>query len=185
MNFFIRSGLLILIFAWAAGPARARDVIEPFYGQYLGKTSGKCDPKAAPRNLDVIIRPYKRGFTVEWTTTIHKPSGKIKQANFSINFKSMGRGGLYRSAMRVNAFGQEVPHDPLKGAPYIWGVLSGKVLTVHSLMIFANGDYEIQTYKRSLTQGGMDVVFSRIHNGERQRNLCASLKRLKSQVQSE
>ena len=178
MKFLIRSGLLILIVSAMAGPSFASDVIAPFYGQYVGKTNNKCDRNTAPRNLDVTISPYKRGFTVEWTTTIYKPSGKTKQANFSINFKTMGKGGLYRSAMRVNAFGQEVPNDPLKGAPYIWGVLSGKTLTVHSLMIFGNGDYEIQTYIRSLTKDGMDVVFSRIRNGEKKKNLCASLKRV-------
>jgi len=179
MNFFIRSGLLVFIWVWAAGPSFAKDSIDPFYGQYVGKTNNKCDANAVPRNLDVIIRPYKRGFTVEWTTTIYKPSGKTKQANFSINFKTMGKGGLYRSAMRVNAFGHEVPNDPLQGAPYIWAVLSGKVLSVHSLMIFGNGDYEIQTYERTLTKDGMDVVFSRIRNGEKKKNLCANLKRIK------
>jgi hypothetical protein len=179
MNIFIRGGLFILIMAGMAGSSFAKSDIDPFYGQYIGNTNSKCDKNAAPRNLDVIIRPYKRGFTVEWTTTIHKPSGKTKQANFSINFKSMGKGGLYRSAMRVNAFGHEVPNDPLQGAPYIWSVLSGKTLTVHSLMIFGNGDYEIQTYIRTLTRDGMDVVFSRIRNGEKKKNLCANLKRIK------
>ncbi len=179
LNILIRTGLVLLVPLLALSPAGASDMLEKFYGQYEGEVPHEVAGKTPQRSLNVFIRPYKRGFTVEWTTTIKKPSGKVKVANYSINFKSVGKNGLYRSAMKTNAFGHEVPLDPLKGEPYVWAVLAGKTITVHSMMIFRNGDYEIQTYIRTLTDDGLDVVFLRIRNGIKKKDLRARLKRVK------
>lgn len=177
----VRAGLLMMV-AWLllipVEGAKAAGSIEDFFGQFAGEATEMIEGESARRNLDVMIQAYKKGFTVEWTTVIHRASGKTKHANFSINFKRMSKSGLYRSAMRVNAFGQEVPLDPLDGSPYVWGVLVDKVLTVHSLIILPNGDYEMQSYIRKLTGDGMDVTFTRIRNGKKLKDLHARLKRL-------
>ena len=128
-----RLGFLMVVAGLVLAPIQhvaAADPIEAFYGHYTGEADEMIKGETAKRNLDVLIGPYKKGFTVEWTTMIHRASGKTKTANFSINFKRMSKKGLYRSAMRVNAFGQEVPLDPLDGNPYVWGVLAGKALTI-------------------------------------------------------
>lgn len=170
----IFAGLLLL----PMQVSRAGSPIEAFYGHYVGEAEELVKGETAKRNLDVIISPYKKGFTVEWTTVIHRASGKTKHANFSINFKQMGKKPLYRSAMRVNAFGQEIPLDPLDGDPYVWGVLAGKVLTVNSLIILPDGEYEMQSYIRKLTGTGMDVTFTRVRNGAKLKDLHAKLKRV-------
>lgn len=176
-----RVGLFLLLACLLLAPAhkaRADGPAEAFYGQFTGAAEERIKGEIAKRNLDVLISPYKKGFTVEWTTVIHRKSGKTKHANFSINFRKMGKDGLYRSAMRVNAFGQEVPLDPLDGHPYVWAVLLGKVMTINSLIILPDGEYEMQSYIRKLTESGMDVTFTRIRNGEKMKDLHASLKRV-------
>ncbi len=177
----LRFGFMMMVCALMLAPLRpaaAADPLEAFYGQFTGEAEELGKNETARRNLDVMIGPYKRGFTVEWTTVIYRAGGKTKHANFSINFRRMGKGGLYRSAMRVNSFGQEVPLDPLDGSPYVWAVLAGKTLTIHSLIILADGDYEMQSYVRTLTGTGMDVTFSRIRNGSKLKDLHARLKRV-------
>lgn len=177
-----RLGFLMVVaglFLAPMQPVAAASPVDAFFGQFIGETEETTKGETARRNLDVVIGPYKKGFTIEWTTVIHRASGKTKHANFSINFRRMGSKGIFRSAMRVNAFGQEVPLDPLDGSPYVWAVLADKSLTIHSLIIRPNGDYEMQSYIRTLTDSGMDVTFARIRNGIKMKDLHASLKRLK------
>jgi len=146
--------------------AKADDPFKPFYGEYSGKAVTSGGGEIEKRELDVSIRPLKRGFTLEWSTTAHRKSGKTKSAKFSINFKSTKRDGVFSSGMRNGKFGNKIPLDPLNGDPFVWATLSGKTLVVNSLLVTEDGGYEMQTYKRTLTASGLDLQFSRVRNGK-------------------
>lgn len=175
----LRSLTLGLIFAIAlSGLARAEDAaIAAFYGTYVGKATVENDGVSSERDLNVVVKPFRKGFTVEWTTVTRRAGGKTKRASYKINFRPSRREGIFASAMKINKFGKGVPLDPLKGDPYVWAKISGKTLTVHAMIILDDGGFEMQTYNRTLTDNGMSLDFERIRDGQPLRRIKASLER--------
>lgn len=160
-------------------PSHAEPVYEPFIGRYIGSSIDDETGMISNRDIDLTIKPYEQGFNVSWTTTMHRPQDKTKKAAFSINFKSTGRNGLYKSAMGKDMFGHETPLDPLKGDPFVWAVIENKTMTVNSLLIFEDGGYEIQTYQRTLNDGGMSLIFSRVRNGKVLKQIRGNMRKVK------
>ncbi len=149
-----------------------------FFGEFEGKAISDTGGELAERDISVTIGPYEQGFYVQWVSTIHKASGKVKRKEYAVSFTPSDRPGLYRSAMRKNMFGQIVPMDPMKGDPYVWATIDGDTLNVYALHITDTGGYEMQTYARTLVEGGMSLRFSRNRDGVQLREVTGSLKRL-------
>ena len=158
--------------------ASARAGFEQFLGRYEGTALAGGGDELSPRDISVSMTPKGSGFNLKWTVVIHKVSGKIKRVEYAIDFLPSKRSGLYRSGMRRNMFGQAVPLDPLKGDPYVWARIEGKVLTVHALIITEDGGYELQIHKRSLTPGGMHLDYFRVKDNEILRTVTGNLKKI-------
>nr|WP_254442583.1 hypothetical protein [Ruegeria arenilitoris] len=146
--------------------------IEPFVGDYVGSANVvDSDGTETPRDMSVSISELKDGFNVSWTTTTYKGDGRIKEEEYSVDFKTTERPDVFSAAMKRNVFGHEVPLDPMKGEPFVWGRIEGATLTVFSLFIGPNGGYELQQFDRTLADGGLDLSFSRFRNGEKSRSV--------------
>jgi hypothetical protein len=50
---------------------------------------------------------------------------------------------------------------------------------MYALLVTDEGGYEMQTYERTLTAGGMDLRYSRIRDGEVLRTITGKLKKVK------
>ncbi len=163
---------LILI---AAGAARAQDLTPAhFFGTFQG--SGFAENRdsiyfgTTVRDLDVVIAPSGDGFNVEWTTIIRsggdpaRPNVRRKSQNAT--FTPTGRKGVFRGAPSG---------DPLSGKSYIWAKIEGNTMTVFIMNIGDDGAYEMQSYARTLSGYGMDLVFSRLRDGEPVRSARAKL----------
>ncbi len=160
--------------------AAANATLEQFFGTYAGNISQAPNEPLMPRDLATKISPYDEdGFTLEWTTVIYRADGPKRQS-YAVNFSLTDRPGIFSSAMRNDLFGQSEPLDPLKGDPYLWAQLGGRTLTVHAMLITDDGGYEMQTYERTLAEGGMILKFSRDHNGRVMRTIFGKLKRVAS-----
>ncbi|WP_437436413.1 hypothetical protein [Ruegeria arenilitoris] len=169
-------GILIL-FALTGLKAHAGD-IAPFVGSYVGSANVVDeDGSETPRDMSVSIQELKDGFNVSWTTTTYKADGRVKDQKFSIDFKQSDRDDVYSAAMKRNVFGHEVPLDPMRGEPFVWGRIEGDTLTVFSLFIGETGDYELQQFDRTLAEGGLDLSFSRFRNGVKSRSVETFLKK--------
>lgn len=152
--------------------------ISQFVGEYSGSVDlVKDDGDTDPRDMSVVIHELKKGFTIKWTSTTEKDDGRRKTKTYEIEFQKTGRDGIYSAAMTRNVFGHAVPLDPMEGEPFVWGRITGDTLTVFSLFIHPNGDYEMQQYDRTLAEGGLDLVYSSRLNGEPRRKLSTFLKR--------
>lgn len=152
-----------------------------FVGEYVGKAVSDADDELSKRDLRIVIKPLKnkKGFSVHWVSVSHKPDGRIKRKTYTIDFLRSYRSSVYRSAMRKDLFGHDVPLDPLKGDPYAWATIRGDTLCVFELHILDSGGYEIQTYRRTLIRGGMRLVYSRLRNGVMLRDVKGTLERVK------
>ncbi len=161
-----------------AGPAPAAErSVKDFFGAYVGRSISNIGEGLSQRDLNVVIKKHKKGFTLDWTTVTRKADGAVKSKSYSINFRATQRRGIFASAMRNNVFGGAEPLDPLKGDPYVWAGIKGDTLTVHALLITDDGGYEMQVYERTLTKDGLLLNFSRIRDGTPLRHITGTLKK--------
>ena len=156
----------------------AQKEIAPFIGTYSGSAEmTTSEGRVEKRDLSVTIGETRKGFSVQWTSASYREDGRIKPKSYKIEFVPSGRGDVFSAAMKQNVFGHSVPLDPMKGEPYVWSRLSGSTLTVFSLFVRENGDYDLQEYSRTLAEGGLDLQFRRFSNGVQAREVEAFLAR--------
>ena len=162
----------------------AAQSIEPFIGKFTGESVAISGSDQTKRDLTVEIAksPDGKGFLITWQTVIHKSSGKDEeQPPDKVRFVPTRRDNIYSAASRQDMFGKQVPIDPISGKdPYYWARIRGKTLSVFNILINDDGGYEMQVYRRTLTDdGNMRVEFLRIRDGEPQRTVSGVLKREK------
>lgn len=173
----LRYFLAALVLCWAGTSARAADLsIAAFFGEFQG--SGVAENAdslyfgTTARDLDVVIGPDNTGgaFFVRWTTVIrgggdpNNPNVRRKTQN--IIFKNTPQSGVFRGAGSG---------DLLRGEPYIWARITDQTMTVYIMKIGESGGYNMQSYARTLSAFGMDLVFKRIRDGEPVRQASAKL----------
>lgn len=160
--------------------AHATDLaIKKFFGVYKGHTISAWGSGISKRDLNIEIKPYQDdGFTVNWTTVLRKPDGKVRRKDFSVSFLPHKRKGVYAAATKMDRSGQPTPRDPLAGEPYVWAAIDGKKLTLRSLHISEAGGYEMQVFNRTLTPGGLKTYFERVRDGHVLKRVTGTLKRV-------
>ena len=168
---------VLLLSVGAAGLSAVAAEIEAFVGRYEGTAiDGEADGLTR-RDISVTIAKQGDGFTVSWTTAV--PSdGSFARKSYTIEFERSNRPNVFGSAMRKDMFGNRVPLNPLKGDPYVWATLYGDTLTVYSLLIDESGGYDLQQYDRTLVDGGLELEFSRMRQGQEVRRFSGVLKRV-------
>ena len=177
-----RIGLLvsIILLAVSLGNAVASPpaAIEPFFGRFEGRTIVGDDGATTSRDLTVVIQPDGDRFRIEWTTVTRQSDGEVKRKTYSIGFEKTQRPNIFRSTMRTDMFGHQVPLDPLKGDPYVWCRIVGSILTLYSLQILDDGGYDLQIYERTVEGDRMSLRFTRLREGESPKELTATLERV-------
>ena len=175
------SGWILLVGLCFGSMVWAEDrTIEDFYGQYIGHSAGTA---ANHRDISVTIGPTRKkgGFFVSWTTVSRKSgkqASKMKRKVYDIKFRPTQRSGIFSSAMKTNVFGGQTTLDPLQGEPFVWARIKGDTLTVHTLTITVEGDYEMQIYNRTLNDQGLLLEYSRLRSGEQLKQITAPLVRV-------
>ncbi|MEQ8707815.1 MAG: hypothetical protein RIC36_02405 [Rhodospirillales bacterium] len=166
--------LVIFLSALVSAQTARADAFSPF----LGKFEGHVDTEEGERDLTVEIIEEKRGFRVNWSARILKSDGRERERAYSVWFVKTERPGIYRSAVKPNAFGGYVPVDPMKGEPYSWVQIVDQAMTMYALVVRDDGGYDMLSYRRELTDTGMHLSFSRVRDGKPLRGIEADLKRV-------
>jgi len=152
--------------------------ISRFVGEYVGRAEiSTADGGTAPRDMNVVIREAGYGYSVAWTSTTQKDDGRRKVKSYEIEFQQTDRDGVFSAAMKRNVFGHTAQLDPMKGEPYVWSRITDDTLTVFSMFVAPNGDYEMQQYDRTLAEGGLQLDFSSNRNGQPSRVISTFLTR--------
>ncbi|KAE9628673.1 hypothetical protein [Parasedimentitalea maritima] len=140
--------------------------ISRFVGEYSGRAEVETRAgDTANRDMSVVIKETANGYAVLWTSTTEKEDGRRKTKSYEIEFQPTDRDGVYAAAMKRNVFGHTEQLDPMKGEPYVWSRITGDTLTVFSMFVAPNGDYEMQQYDRTLAEGGLQLDFNSHRNG--------------------
>lgn len=170
-RFVIGASMVLL----ALSSARAQDLAPAaFYGTFQG--SGFAEDRdsiyfgTTVRDLDVIIAPSGSGFSVTWTTIIRgggdpsKPN--VRRKTQTAAFSPTENSGVFRGTPSG---------DPLSGNSYVWARIEANTMTVFIMSIGKSGEYNMQSYARTLSGYGMELVFTRIRDGEPVRTARAKL----------
>ena len=151
-----------------AGVAPAADdlSIAAFYGHWQGTGEARRPGDIfglTARDLDVTIGAIDGGFKVSWTTVIHPDgatgSAEVKRKSTTVDFVASGAPGVFRAPAQTDPF----------GGGLMWARIKEQTLTVYALLIGDDGAYNVQSYDRTLTGLGMELVFTRIKDDEPQR----------------
>ena len=169
--------VLVPFTAKAAGKGAG---LQEFFGVWVGRSISVQGEGLSDRDFKVTITPYaKHGFSLKWTTVIRYKHKETKLRSHEVVFKPYRpRPGLYSSAVRKDAFGKWVAANPLSGEPYVWASLMDRTLTVTALYVQADGGYELQVFKRTLTDEGMQSRFERVRDGVQLRLITGRLERV-------
>ena len=150
--------------------------VEPFVGTYSGSAEVvSADGSKEERDLSVEIEQTDDGFSVSWVTITFKASGRVDEKAYTFDFVPR-RDGLYAAAQKKDLFGNDVQLDPMKGEPYVWSRISGDTLTVYALFVDPVGGYVIQQYDRTLVEGGLNLEFNSVADGETYHTVSSFLK---------
>ncbi len=159
-----------------AGVARAD--ISRFVGSFEGAAPVTlADGRTQDRVMNVKITETKAGFSVAWTTTTLRADGTGSDKSYLVEFVPSDRGDVFAAAMKRNVFGHGVQLDPMQGEPYVWARIEGDTLSVYSLFVAEDGGYEIQQFDRTLADGGLDLEYQSVRNGEIGRTVSTFLRR--------
>mgnify|MGYP001812203310 FL=1 len=157
----------------------AQAQIERFVGSYEGTAEvATADGGTQMRDMSVKIEETKQGFIVNWSTITYRKDGRAKEKSNSIEFVPSDRAEVFASAMKRNVFGHDVQLDPMKGEPYVWSRFDGDTLRVYSLFVAEDGGYEIQQFDRTVVEGGLNLDYKSVRNGQIQKTVSTFLKRM-------
>ncbi len=163
---------LLAIAVMACAPRVEAGHYDAFVGDFEGMFIPAPGVAGGGRDLSVSIKPISDGFNVTWTAT----GGDAVTSTRSIDFLETEREHVYKAAQKKNLFGGRDPLDPMKGEPYAWARIVDRTLTVHVMNIRDNGDYEINSYERTLTaDGDITTQFSRIVDGVLETSVVAKM----------
>ncbi len=145
-----------------------------FYGKFSGSGIAHTEDSAyfstTLRDLDIEIRPEGNGFKITWTTLLRQGGAVGKPET---RRRSTTR--TFRPTAAPNVFHAAGAGNPLDGKELSWARLEGTSLIVHTMAVDPDGRYVIQSYTRTLSAGGMDLVFVRIEEGETTRTVNGRL----------
>lgn len=163
-----------LVFAVALtsiSSARAADLdIKAFHGKFEGGGVAQNEDSlyfgVTARDFDVEIGPDGDGFKLTWMSVIRSggtpgtPNARRKSS--SLTFRPTDRPRVWRAA---------TSGDPVTGGQAAWARISENTLTVYLMVVRDDGAYELQQYDRTLGARGMELVFTRLRDGEKVRTV--------------
>jgi len=119
----------------------------------------------------VVIRPTDGGgFSVRWTSVIRQ-GGDPRAPD--VRRKETVR--TFAPTERPNVFRAREEGDPYRDGELSWARIEGTTLIVYQMVIGADGRYEVQRYRRTLSGTGMQLTYSRIRDGEQIRTVQGRL----------
>ncbi|MCR9126441.1 MAG: hypothetical protein NXH82_09965 [Rhodobacteraceae bacterium] len=153
--------------------------IADFVGSYEGSAEMTLASGATgTRDMSVEIAAARRGgFRVEWSTVSYREDGSSKEKSYAIDFVPTDRSEVFAAAMQRDVFGHDVQLDPMKGEPYVWARIEGETLSVYSLFVSETGGYEIQQFDRTLAEGGLQLDYKTVRDGQINRTISTFLTR--------
>jgi hypothetical protein len=170
------------VFALAAAHALAApdpaERLKDFMGTYLGRATVKDfeTQQSEEREIDVEIAPYKdRGFRIRWVNVTlvngRRDVAGVKRRVAESAFVPAKGHGYYVEVREGSVFAEREEVTPMGGDALRWAVIDGRGMHVHSFVVQQDGRYELQSYSRRRTGGGLELAYERVVDGKRTRTI--------------
>ena len=136
--------------------------IADFVGHFRGTAQVQAGDRffiQQMRDAEVDLRAEPDGFRLSWLTVIHLREGgqtKVRRRSAEMRFIA---------GPAPQQFHTREPLEPFAEKPTAWAYINGNKLVVHVLSILTDGNYELQTYERSVSGNVMTLHFSRLLPG--------------------
>ena len=160
---------------FCATGARAADLdIRAFFGTFEGGAIAKNEDSiyfgVTARDTDVTIEPAGDGFQVSWTSIIHSGgtpgNPDTRRKSSAVGFEKTARPQVWRATNSG---------DPATGSTAGWARIHNRTLSVYLMVVLDDGTYELPQYDRTLTGLGMELVFTRLRDGDQVRSVKGRL----------
>ena len=165
---------LVLITESPLAHAAATLTLADFVGHFHGEAMVEADDRFFVhqlRDADVDIRAEADGFKLSWTTVIHFDASdeeKVRRRTADMRFVAGPNARQFRTPE---------PLEPFAEKPTGWAYIDHDTLVVHVLSVLADGNYELQTYERSLSGNVMTLHFFRVFPGRPELVVSGRLRR--------
>lgn len=159
--------LVVTMMLWSgAALAQPREAsINAFFGRWVG--SGLSESalsqtfRLTQRDFDIEVQPDGDGFRLT-SITVQRQKGdpvnpSIARREATLVFRPAGERNVWRAADN---------DDPLSGKPYSWARIERQTLVVTTLDVEPGGRWEMQIWRRTLSDLGMKLDYSRLADGE-------------------
>lgn len=189
--------LVLLVALFQGGipaPARAAASLEQFFGTYVGSaetTEGSDADETGSdrtfvRDLDAVIEPYRGdGFTITLVTVMHAKEGRAtpgaRRRVLVATFRAADRPGVFLPVAEKSLFSTSRRRDPMEGDEVIWARIEDQTLSVFSLQIGPDGRSYLLSYHRTLTEDGLDILFTRQVDGVLDKRIEGRMVRVKAE----
>jgi hypothetical protein len=158
------SWLAALLLLATATPAAADDALSRLVGRFHGTAHGESVDRSfivTLRDVTVELRREGDGFRLAWTTAIADAAGGVspptsRRRDTVLHFVPGPGAGTFRTAETA---------EPFTGRSGGWAVLDDERLVVRVMAIDKMGNWELQTYERTVGGDVMSLHFSRLANG--------------------
>jgi hypothetical protein len=161
---WVATAILGLALVALSHPANAADSlsIADFVGHFRGEAQVEAGDRffiEQTRDAEVDLRTEGDGFRLNWTTVIRSGDGgetNVRRRNAEMRFVAGPTPRQFRTPE---------PLEPFAEKPVAWAYINSDTLIVHVLNILTDGNYELQTYERSLSGNVMKLHFFRVFPG--------------------
>ncbi|MDH3659754.1 MAG: hypothetical protein OEU92_06960 [Alphaproteobacteria bacterium] len=152
---------------------QAAEDLLPFHGSYVGHATVEdlTTGERHQRDLDIVVSPYRRhGLRIDWVT-VRLVDGRrdvpgVKRWSQTALFEPADGSGFLVEVGKSDLFRESRATVPIQGDPVRWSRVDGDVLHICTFVVLEDGRYELQVYRRILTDIGMNIHFERIVDGE-------------------
>jgi hypothetical protein len=154
-------GLVLIAQSHFVNAADALSIAD-FVGHFRGEAQVQAGDRffiQETRDAEVDLRAEGDGFRLSWTTVIHSGDGdktQLRRRNAEMRFVAGPAPRQFRTPEPVEPFAEK---------PAAWAYINSDTLVVHVLNILTDGNYELQTYERTLSGNVMKLRFFRVFPG--------------------
>jgi hypothetical protein len=160
---------IVLLFGLWAGAAAAQSrgeaSIAAFYGRWVGSGLSESALSQAfrltKRDFDVEVQPEGDGFRVTWTAVLRQKGDPLQpdvvRRQSTLVFRPTGTPSLWRGADNA---------DPITGKPYAWARMERQTLVITLMELDAAGKWQMQVWRRTLSDLGMKLDYTRLAEGD-------------------
>lgn len=169
----LRTSAVFLAFCLSTLGSAIADEFEPFIGTYVGRAQvlGSDGEVTEERDMDITIAEDRGdAFRITWVNVTlvdgRRDVPGVRRRVDEIILEPSDRDGVYLEETQRSLFERREEVDVIDGDALRWARIDGDRLGVFSLVVTANGGYEMQSYERILTEDGLGIEFNRVRNGE-------------------